>query len=296
MICPNCGRSREDALVVCPQCGANFNRNPVSVADAAPSSRSADPVISAIKSLGASSGFLAGTVLYTIALVVTMLSSVGVSLHIYEQMTNPVTSITSIVLVWSCLLPALLIAVGLWITYASARDRTSHGIHTGGLTIIRGVMIFWRSIIGVGFIGLVCGILLGNSMAWRDTPWSQKLSALFFAVAVLITAFVYYIKAAQTIAVIRDAVNKGVALTRGVSPFVAVVNILVGVMIPVACIVITAKGMYVLSSAPVDLLLSLCAGASHILFGVYILLYKRKLEPYRHQSPSSVQTDISADG
>lgn len=292
MICSNCGCQHEDELAVCPQCGMDFNRNPLHPVAVQPL-YSTDPVINAIKSLGASGGFLAGTIAYTLALIVTILSSVDVSFQVYEQKVNRVTSITAIVSLWSGLLPALFIAVGLWMTYASARDRTSNGMQTRGLTIIRGVMIFWRSIMGIALIGLVLGILMGNSTAWRDVPWSKKLTVLFLVIAVLMTALVYYITAAHTIGVIREAVKKGIALTEGVSTFVAVVNIIVGVMIPLACIVITAKGMYVFSSAPVDLFLSLCTAVSHILFGVYMLLYKRKLEPHRHQSPPPVQTDVS---
>ena len=264
---------------MCTQCGENPDGSPNKT----------------IKSLGASGWFLTGIIVYTVALVVAILSSINVSFEIYEQKVNPATSIKIIAFIWSGILPAVFIAVGLWMIYASARNRTKDRMNPRGLTVIRGVMLFWRNVTVVALISLGLAVFCGDRIVWQDVPWSEKLCMLLFVVAMLTTALIYYVKAADTIAVIKESIKKDMALTKGISSFVVVINIIVGVMLPLACVMITAQGMHVLHPVWIEVFLSFSTAAVYIFFGVYTLRYKRRLEFYRYQNRAPVQTDTVAD-
>lgn len=153
MICPKCGRVNPEG-VQCP-CGAPL--------------LSSNPTVNVIKTLGSSGRFLAVAVLYTVAMVASILASLNMDsvfsamyyygansdLDLYPLIETLENS--SVVATVLGSVPTILVALGLWLFYATCRNRENGNISTVGLTIIK--VITWIALVVLAICCLV--LLLG---------------------------------------------------------------------------------------------------------------------------------------
>lgn len=138
MICQNCGREIPDGTVC-----------PCNVPVQAPA-LSSNPALNAIKTLGSSKVFLAAAILYSVSALLSIPLQVfgDLSYDIIGSYTgidfgalvnsNIASVIVSAV---ATAVPALLIAVGMWLHFATCRNVTSGNISTAGLTVCKVITV-----------------------------------------------------------------------------------------------------------------------------------------------------------
>lgn len=154
MMCPKCGREIPDGTV----CPCNYEVQMLS----------SNPAVNAIKSSGSSSLVLAALILATAGRLVSLLTSIILifSGNAYSNITvegpvNPQViesaanagKVMSTVLIIIGFTPVVLMTIGMWMHYATCRNRFSGNISTGGLTLCRIAVII--DIVYAGLIALL---------------------------------------------------------------------------------------------------------------------------------------------
>ena len=175
MICPNCGREVPDGTV-CP-CTL-----------AAPA-LSDNPALNVLKAIGSSPLFLALAALFSASALLTIFSSLGVSdalssVYVYAyQMGLDMYQVESLMdamrstSVFSAVLgsiPAILVAVAMWLHFATCRNRQSGNISTAGLTICK--VLCYISMISLCVIALLLVggfVLIIVAFLVSDVPWGE---------------------------------------------------------------------------------------------------------------------------
>ena len=142
MICPNCGRNIPDGTV-CP-----------CTLEAPPPLLSDNPAVNVVKTIGSSPLFLTMAILFSASALLTVFSSMGLSdalsniyyyayaygLYDYiDSIANMLDMIraTSVANAIIGSIPAILLAVAMWIHFVTCRNRMSGNISTAGLTICK---------------------------------------------------------------------------------------------------------------------------------------------------------------
>lgn len=120
-------------------------------------------------------------------------------------------------------LPAVLIALGMWITCISSH-RKKEGLTAGGIKLIKGVLIF--QLVLYILIALLCILLLALGMATAGLVGQMDIIFGFLLLAaIVVLLLVYQIKLLSTADVMRRAVQYRVPV-HTVSVLAAVINFL----------------------------------------------------------------------
>lgn len=180
----NCGYQNDDTDNFCKECGsplpvqqqtppppvANQQVTPPPMTTGyyqpttnVPQTTNPFPVLTALKSKGGSAAFLVATILFTVALVLTIVSSFSISEELYDAINtigayasmgdgemmdmtesyNMIHQITPLLLVVSVIssIPTIIICIGLWCIYGTCKKPGSQPLKIGGFTAIKVIMI-----------------------------------------------------------------------------------------------------------------------------------------------------------
>ncbi len=265
--CPNCGQQLEDNDVFCANCGTNLNAVEPNVVTApetqveapipqpqyqqpqyAPPVQSSglNQAILALKKTITSAPSIIAAVLYSLSvffmIIVAAVSSdklIALFVDIMRSFKINVTftystQISSVISAVSANLFPLLIILGLWLTIGKAFNKRSDRMSTGGLTLIKVVMIIsFISLIIVFSIILIASIvgiiaLISSNSRSNAGPVVALVALFFVLVGVFIFMIVYYAKVLKTIGAAKSVAATGVP-SRNASGFVAVMQFISGI-------------------------------------------------------------------
>lgn len=163
-------------------------------------------------------------------------------------------------------LPAVLIALGMWITCISSH-RKKEGLTAGGIKLIKGVLIF--QLVLYILAALLCILLLALGMATAGLVGQMDVIFGFLLLAAFIVLLlVYQIKLLSTADVMRRTVQYRVPV-HTVSVLAAVINFLF------AAFEIYQAYLSFVSSGILLALNAIFAALTYIFLGAFILYYRR---------------------
>lgn len=269
---------------------------------------------SLVGGMAASSLFLVTTILFTAALVLQLASSIGsVSLggnmlsSIIESVAGQAgfsldsiggmgtinaamnalsagTIITTIIF----MIPGILVAIGLWMIFASAKSAQGASVKPAGFTIIKVIILiyFWIMIVvgAIAIIGLILGIVL---TADYDAAIIAFIIVIALVAVVVALVCLYYSKTAKMLTSAREA-GRGASGRLMVSTYVQVITWISAIVMVIGVVMsITSAGFLssFLSSfmssvanvnistgfiSPIPFLQNACTAVSMILFAVLI--------------------------
>lgn len=297
MLCPQCGKSVEDGTMTCPYCGASLQPNaqpeasaPIytrpPVADPPPAYQPAYqssemPVIQLMRRTARSPVFLVPAIAYTcmvlFQIVATFFGAAQVALDPVVTQTMETnaflqniytTSVTFSALPLSYIF-SILVAVGIWMTYASAANQSGAPIKTAGLTLLRVLQIISLVVVCLMTLLLIGGIVIfiGTMGMYNVTPATNALIvALLLMVAALMALLILYsVKIITTIECFRRSIRTGTPQGK-ISVYVAVMSILGGL------ISLTS----VLTGNVFSALAGVASAVSGIGFGVFLFRYREE--------------------
>lgn len=263
MFCTKCGVQVPDNAVFCENCGVKIGTEEPFVQTMPPQSYasapmytevysnrplSTNPVLNALKTVACSPLFLAAVIAfsaqiflnivgqmsgggtYILNLLYRIIDMVGVQLP-YEayEVISEMASVSRATMVISTVFdeaPNILVCIGLWMIYSSARNRMYDGMKTSGLTMIKVIMIL--NLIGVCMsllaIVMLCviGIIIGASQVYIDALVIVAGIIIAVIIAVMYAfCIVYYVKVLKSINGAKSVIETGVFGKRA-SVFVAV--------------------------------------------------------------------------
>ena len=161
MFCSNCGIENVEGAVFCKNCGKNLTQPAVPVKAAKPP-LSNNPVLNVIKKVASSPLFLVAIIAYSVQILGSVITAAAsgplfsgmiynilyefgadIPYEFYNILDSIAMAGSGPVIVGTIigLIPTILICIGLWITYASARSRTSDTMKTSGLTMIKVITV-----------------------------------------------------------------------------------------------------------------------------------------------------------
>lgn len=281
MICPKCGRNIPDGSV----CPCSYN-TPV---------LSSNPAVNTLKTIGSSPLFLVVSILLSITPVLTIASQLGLRDNVWDlfyyamqldldpSLFYPVIDAASSMSVAGAVLsavPAILIAVAMWITYASCRDTQSGNVSTAGLTICKVL-----SIISLVCICILAAILVlfmvifmiagmaeaANDVYGYDASIAQAGIAVLLVLFVILAAvlalvIIYQVCVIKTINRIKATATTGVPDNR-IPNFLVVMN-----YIEAAGMVLA--GLANLFTTPILGLGSLVGAATLVIISIILTRYR----------------------
>lgn len=262
MFCKNCGYENKDESSFCVNCGSSLKpaeapqpeqqpeqqptiqqQAPVQQTPATPTpgygqynqynSPAQTPIAGAIKALAVSPAFLTAIIAYTFTQVLSVIQNVFGYNSIIGGRTiaSLATSVGAVI----GAIPSILLIVGLWLIYSSARDKFGRGMRTSGLTMVQVMLIIFSVFIGILsvyvalgalFIGAV-GSQLNDIVGWIYIPIPDWFGGIVAIVLIIVFVFVVlllimYIKSAIMASEAKKAVAFGL-LPKTPSMFVAVI-------------------------------------------------------------------------
>jgi len=163
MFCAQCGTQNPDNNAFCEQCGAKIQEQqsfePVYTKPVYRVRQlSSHPVINVLKKIAGSPLFLAAVIAFSVQVLFAVINSVndGSKIHeyayvvlnafaayipreVYNVISEMIYSsdVAGIFIAIICQIPSMVLCAGLWILYASAKDRRYDGMKTAGITIIK---------------------------------------------------------------------------------------------------------------------------------------------------------------
>lgn len=291
MICPNCGREIPDGTV-CP-CTL-----------AAPA-LSDNPALNAIKTVGSSPMFLAMTILLSASALLTMFSSLGyndtfVNIYYYAYtmgldmdavmaMLDAMQS-TSVARVVLSSIPAILMAVAMWIHFGTCKNLQSGNISTAGLTICKVLTYIYMislclvaftlfavlvlAIIGIATSSFVFPSYGGYGIGYSDEEARLAVIIVLGVFALIVggimaLAIAYQASIIRTINRTKQVAQSGMADDR-VSGYFIGMNYFVA-----ACSIIS--GGLTLLTAPITGAATLAHGVAFILISLLLRRYRQEM-------------------
>lgn len=290
MICPNCGREIPDGTV-CP-------------CTLAPPALSDNPALNVVKTVGSSPLFLAMTILFSISALLTILSSLGNSdtfANIYYYAYNMGLDMDTVMAMLDAMqsaavasvvissIPAILLAVAMWIHFGTCKNLQSGNISTAGLTICKVLryiyMIFLclvaftlLAVLALAIIGIATSSFVFPSYGGYGVGYSDEEARLAVIIVLGVTVLIvgaimtltitYQASIIRTINRTKQVAQSGMADDRvsgyfiGMNYFVAVCSII--------------SGLIALFTAPI-------AGAATLANGVAFILMSQLLRRYRQE-------------
>ena len=266
-----------------------------------PVTANANPARSAIdvmRSFANGSLFLVGIIAFSLSVIFTFISQLSNNIASFDSIRDLLDKIgldsaadniidsaqsASTGALIAAIIPSVLIAVGLWLTYISFKDKSGAPIKTSGLTMIKVI-----NIIGLVFLCIGCAIVeivllvgaFGISQAKNEVSsgdakallnlGSGLMIVLFIVLAIVFTlCIVYFAKVISSINTAKRTIMTGVASDK-VSGFVAVIAFISAFVTFIS--VFSAEGAS-------GVLAALCSVTASICFGVLIFQYKKAMRP-----------------
>lgn len=281
MFCPKCGSPMQEGRP-CP-CGAPM--------------LSSNPAVNILKTVGSSTVFLMAAIFYTLEVLVTLVSSFmpsALDQFIYTLLTNLQIDPSVFVQVklsmqstWlfsmlAALIPEVLIAVSLWITFGSSKNRNTGTVSTAGMTICKVLSILSVILLALCIVVLVVfGIILlvvGGTESGNAAAVFTMLG-IYLLVYTLVVVFLlfYQIAIVKTINSVKRTALLGYPDTK-VSTFVIVMLYITGIDSIIG-------GIIFLVFSPLLGISSLCSAVAIILIAVALGQYKKKITMLAYAMP-----------
>lgn len=300
MFCPKCGNPCAEGMRFCQNCGAPLEGAAApgpaqpSGYDPATIPGTENPVLYTIRQMARSPLYLVCAIGYTCTILFALWSSLGGGalggltqyLNLISQLGGssyemaylldgfydlmPVLQGVSFATALLSQLPAILVAAGIWMVYASALDRSGAPMKTAGLTMIRVIQIIvmvCQCILFAALESLV--ILVMIAVGQYDDSATPLFVVLILAVAIVMgLSILYYAKLVQTIGTMSTSIRYGQPSDR-ISAYVAVLTILGGV--------VSVFSLLRFGGAAASLS-SLAAAVAEIGFGVFLFQYRGRMK------------------
>ncbi len=296
MFCQQCGTRNTDSVSFCQNCGAPLTKGQSAYQQPNPTLQYQQTMHS--QHAGASSGLallkqlctcpvaLVAIIAYTAAALFSFMNSIngssGIFAYIYQladmlDMEDMIWNIydyiqsASLISMIIRMIPTVLIAIGLWITYASAVNKNNTGMKTSGLTLIKVILIINLVCICIAFgmveiFALVAAVNLSNSYFGSSTLGYLVGAMLGIAIAMTLI-ILFYVKAVKSINTIRLTAQSGIPSDK-VSAYVAVMAFIMGGF--------TALSIFG-SHGAFALLVNLGSATASISFGIFLFSYRGKM-------------------
>lgn len=280
MICKVCGCDNPEGSGVCLRCGAPLSAAPP------PGGPYVPEAVRVLKESGSSALFLVSAILLTCSLVFQLLGSIW-SVDLADRILSDLSGASSAysygylsglsIGTLLGLIPGGLMVIGFWLFYAACR-RPGERISTAGLSIIKGVTIFYQVLlwivtvlVGVYVVLLltVGSFLLGKIGDWGSTGDVVAVASgliflvLAIAAAYLILLIVFNFKTLRAIRALKYTAVSGM-------PSADIPGFFIGF-----CFVI--GGISALSLLLLDIA-GACSAAFYILLGIQMSRYKRRMQ------------------
>lgn len=169
------------------------------------------------------------------------------------------------------LVSAILTAVGLWITYSSARNPRMAGMKTTGLTLIKVILVTSLVYISVAVVAIVTILFIAEiNLSDRYTDLMMTVLGIIVVTAMAISltlGILYYVKAIQTVNRLKNTIVSGIPSDK-VSVLVAVSSLIVGGY----TVIFIPKSLGVMA-----VFTNLCSAAAFIAFGIFLFFYRNKM-------------------
>ena len=305
MFCPQCGQPYAEGMRFCEHCGATLPppAAPGGVAPQAgmpgqplPAQRSGPvSVLELLRRLATSPLYLTGAIAYTCFILFNLVSATSGStlerlmdqylslLFRYGNMgmgelgealdqLNSVMPLMRGATLGTALvgqIPAILIAVGLWMLFASAKNRTGEPLKATGLTIIKVITIINLVVVSLAalLVVVVLFLLMAALASYEDAIVPAFLAVIVLVAAIFALAILFYVKLATTIHTMQTSIRTGNASDR-VSVYVAVLSILgsVGSLLGI----LGAGGLS-------GMLAMLAAAVASFCYGIFLFRYRKEM-------------------
>ncbi len=251
----------------------------------APYSR--NPVLNAVKTLGASPLFLVAAIAFTACLLFQFLAALsitssgilgtiysyaetmGLSYYLdeaYGAVQGAATAFTILGMI-----PSILVAVGIWMTFTSAINRTSDGMKASGLTIIKVVNVIQMVSFNI-LLGILEIVLIAATAEVADSYMAEGATTVFVVMILLVAGIdvflnLYYGKLIKTVNAMKMTIYSGNP-SLNVSSFVAVM-----------CFISAFFSLFGLFGAGgfFGVMQVLAAITASVCFGVFLFRYKNKM-------------------
>ena len=283
MICPKCGRTIPDGTQ-CP-CGA-----PV---------LSSNPAVNVIKTVGSSPKFLVATILYSAAIVLSILSTFSLTSifnDAYYYAANfgtvdpevfypmmPMIESSSVASGIIASIPAILTAVGMWLFFISCRDTQSGNVSTAGLTICK--VLAYIGLVAICLVGALIVILMivlivaigavGNNSYYYTDASAIAAAQMVFVFFIVLAAGVVALYIAFEVCVIK-VINRVKASALVGTADNRIPRFLTGYMMVIG-IVSGLGGLFSLITIPVAGLASLASAAAMIVMALVLGEYRSRM-------------------
>lgn len=322
MFCQDCGAQLTKDSRFCPYCGSAQAVTPPAETEE-PAQSFGDKVRAAGKDLGFSTAFLVATICLSFVQALGFLTpsparALGDALAEFGVVATHISAFLnklSLPINIISMLPGILIALGLWITFFSCATRKPTA-NASGLTLIFVVslvqMVFTCLALLAAMIPLVWAYTGADALADRlffgDSDLVETITLTVGILLLVIFAFalVYYIKLCTTISNIRSALKTGVP-NRKASRFVAIMCyisggflILSGVFSLLGSVIVPLSGYYdeaityeLHAENFLSAVTSLLTAAAQILFGALIFTYRRKMKALEEEDRLSTFQTLS---
>ena len=310
MFCKDCGAQLADGARFCPHCGsAQTVTPPAETLSPATESDFAAKVRTTAKKAGSSTAFLIAAICLTFAQVLGLVTPASRGFDTYFDIfyafgadglgiPSPSESLYMAASIIS-MLPGILIALGLWITFFTCVSR-KNTVKTSGLTVIFVVNLVQMTLSCLVLLAALIPLAAAYTgadaladalfLADEDIIETIALAAGLVLLAVFVFALIYYIKLCTTISNIRSTLKTGVP-NKKVSRFIAVlcyisggILILSGISSLLSAGVVTLDSYYdaTLTYAPpseifLSAVTSLLTATAEIIFGALLFTYRRKM-------------------
>lgn len=194
--------------------------------------------------------------------------SAGLSDMFFPMMSTSVNPVAAVgALIGS--IPSILVVVGMWMTLASAADKSGAPMRTGGLTIIRVINII--GLVGVCLMAFGCELLL-ILLTVGLAQLSSDIIGIFVAIILLVTVIfalciLYSVKVVGTIGSMINTIRTQTVKGK-ISTFVAVLSIISG-----AVSVFSLVSFFNM----LQLLICICKITMSIGFGIFLFQYRDRM-------------------
>ncbi|MFA7637199.1 MAG: zinc ribbon domain-containing protein [Monoglobales bacterium] len=298
--CKNCGisltKTNEVTAEAQPAAAAPVSQPAPVYAAPAPAYNpplSSNPAVNVVKTVASSPLFLTATIAFSLSLLFKVLSIFkGIAIFqlvykLFDLIDEPIPSefydalgkINAIgktpVIAGGifALIPTILVCIGLWNTYAAARNRSSDTMKTSGLTVIKVSMVIKLVAICLSALFVAVLLVLATIMAGE---YNNSAIVVGIIAAAIIAAIAYvleiyfFAKVLKSINAAKETINSGIAAGRA-SRFVAVMA-----FIGSACALFSILTSFFTAVATIT---------SLICFGILIFKYNDCLQQIKDKTP-----------
>lgn len=262
--------------------------------------RSSNPAVNVLKNVGASPLFLVATILYSAGILGSIIASFFVRsdlsniLYMMYQMGLDVSPVmpyidqvleasrsSSVITAILGAIPTILIALGMWMTWASCRDMRSGNVTTTGLTVCRVILMIYRVLVIIGMvlvaIGGVVMLVGGVSLGGRGSGYGYAgvglavvaVLMLFVGVGLLVLLLCFYNSAIRAVTRIRETARTGVPDNR--------ISMFLIVMIWIMAVLAVISGLSSMAISPAAGLVGVLQAVASILVAICLKKYRDQM-------------------